>query len=272
MMTMTHATTRVVPRRAVGEQPPRNARRRPFTRVRAGDGDIGTERDVFDDRSLAPARRRAMRDPYDDGYYDEEPRGGRAPRREGRGGGASTPAPVDVAKAMLSPFGAFVIAAIVSVANPGFMTAGREAILMRIYERENGNNVEAYVRDGTLFRMDERTGVMTANAKNGLMVDPRGGIWVIVPQKFDETLIKEKYYMGQIQDVPPLGKNPSAAEKKRYDEYMTRTFKPLFDDLPDLKKVYDGPYPVPLRKETREFMERGGGFGDSDVVPIEISK
>jgi hypothetical protein len=206
--------------------------------------------DVFDDRSLAPARR--MR-------YEGEPRGARGAKGKNSGGFRIPRTPIEALRAVVSPVGAVIIAAMVSVANPGFMDSGREAILMKIYEREHGGAVGAYVKDGVLYRMDGRTKSMTANAANGMMVDKNGGIWVIVPQKEDATLIKEKYYLGQIEDVPTLPKNPSKAEMKKYDEYMSKTFKPLIDDLPkDLKKVYDGPYPVPMRKETTEFFQRGG--------------
>lgn len=206
--------------------------------------------DVFDDRTLAPARR--MR-------YEGEPRGARGAKGKNSGGFRIPRTPIEALRAVVSPVGAVIIAAMVSVANPGFMDSGREAILMKIYEREHGGAVGAYVKDGVLYRMDGRTKSMTANAANGMMVDRNGGIWVIVPQKEDATLIKEKYYLGQIEDVPTLPKNPSKAEMKKYDEYMSKTFKPLIDDLPkDLKKVYDGPYPVPMRKETTEFFQRGG--------------
>lgn len=206
--------------------------------------------DVFDDRTLAPARR--MR-------YEGEPRGARGAKGKNSGGFRIPRTPIEALRAVVSPVGAVIIAAMVSVANPGFMDSGREAILMKIYEREHGGAVGAYVKDGVLYRMDGRTKSMTANAANGMMVDKNGGIWVIVPQKEDATLIKEKYYLGQIEDVPTLPKNPSKAEMKKYDEYMSKTFKPLIDDLPkDLKKVYDGPYPVPMRKETTEFFQRGG--------------
>jgi len=167
---------------------------------------------------------------------------------------------------------AFVIASLASFANPTFMTSGREAILMKLYERESEGRAGAYVRDGVLYRVDASTGTMTANARDGVMVDPRGGIWVVVPQKFDETLIKEKYYMGQIEDVPSLSGTPTKEELKRYDEYMAKTFKPLFEDLPDLKKVYDGKYPVPMRKETMEFERRGGFANDGEVRAVEIVK
>lgn len=145
------------------------------------------------------------------------------------------------------------MAAVVSAANPTFMTSGREAILMKIYEREHPTT-GAFVKDGVLYRMD-RTGSMTANANDGLMVDKNGGIWIIVPQKDDATLIKEKYYMGQIEDVPTLPKNPSAAEQKQYDEYMNKLFD--FDKLPNLRKVQDAPFPVPMRKETEKFLREG---------------
>ena len=203
--------------------------------------------DVFDDRSLAPARRM---------MYEGEPRGARGAKGKNSGGFRIPRTPIEALRAVVSPVGAVIIAAMVSVANPGFMDSGREAILMKIYEREHGGAVGAYVKDGVLYRMDGRTKSMTANAANGMMVDKNGGIWVIVPQKEDATLIKEKYYLGQIEDVPTLPKNPSKAEMKKYDEYMSKTFKPLIDDLPkDLKKVYDGPYPVPMRKETSEFFK-----------------
>lgn len=213
--------------------------------------------DVFDDRSLAPARRMT---------YEGEPRS-RGAKGKNSGGFRIPRTPIEALRAVVSPVGAVVIAAMVSAANPGFMDSGREAILMKIYEREHGNAVGAYVKDGVLYRMDGRTKSMTANAANGMMVDKNGGIWVIVPQKEDATLIKEKYYLGQIEDVPSLPKNPTAAEMKKYDEYMSKTFKPLIDDLPkDLKKVYDGPYPVPMRKETREFFERGPDASILDEV------
>lgn len=214
--------------------------------------------DVFDDRSLAPARRM---------MYEGEPRGARGAKGKNSGGFRIPRTPIEALRAVVSPVGAVIIAAMVSVANPGFMDSGREAILMKIYEREHGGAVGAYVKDGVLYRMDGRTKSMTANAANGMMVDKNGGIWVIVPQKEDATLIKEKYYLGQIEDVPTLPKNPSKAEMKKYDEYMSKTFKPLIDDLPkDLKKVYDGPYPVPMRKETREFFERGPDASILDEV------
>lgn len=214
--------------------------------------------DVFDDRSLAPARRM---------MYEGEPRGARGAKGKNSGGFRIPRTPIEALRAVVSPVGAVIIAAMVSVANPGFMDSGREAILMKIYEREHSNAVGAYVKDGVLYRMDGRTKSMTANAANGMMVDKNGGIWVIVPQKEDATLIKEKYYLGQIEDVPTLPKNPSKAEMKKYDEYMSKTFKPLIDDLPkDLKKVYDGPYPVPMRKETREFFERGPDASILDEV------
>jgi hypothetical protein len=115
-------------------------------------------------------------------------------------------------RALLSPFGAFVVAAIVSVANPTFMTSGREAILMKIYERQRGGETSAYVKDGVLYRVNA-SGSMTANAKDGIVVDKNGGIWVIVPQK-----------------------------------------------------VYDGPYPVPVRKETEKFFREGLPMDVTDEI------
>lgn len=168
------------------------------------------------------------------------------------------------ARAAASPLGAFAVAAIVSAANPTFMTSGREAILMRLYERERGGEATAYVRDGVLYRWDAATGSVTANADNGLMVDKNGGIWIVVPQKEDATLIKQKYYMGQIEDVPPLPKNASAEEKRRYDEYMKKLFD--FDQLPNLKKVYDGPFPVPPRKEVEKFFREGVPMDAMDEI------
>jgi len=212
---------------------------------------VDVERDVFDDRAL-------VRAPPPDERYDGRRAGARERRRRGDSaspfGDFEMPrTPAEAARALVSPIGAFILAAIVSAANPTFMTSGREAILMKIYEREHPTT-GAFVKDGVLYRVD-RSGSVTANANDGLMVDKNGGIWIIVPQKDDATLIKEKYYMGQIEDVPTLPKNPSAAEQKQYDEYMNKLFD--FDKLPNLRKVQDGPFPVPMRKETEKFFREG---------------
>ena len=244
--------TRETQTRAKGRAPPHRSGHssrisiatRAYERDRDDDAYANAQRDVFDDRALvrAPARRRRGREGERDG-------------RRGAFGDFKTPrTPTEAMRALLSPFGAFVVAAIVSVANPTFMTSGREAILMKLYERQSGGETSAYVKDGVLYRMDA-SGSMTANAKDGIMVDKNGGIWVIVPQKDDVTLIKQKYYMGQIEDVPTLPKNPSAAEQKKYDEFMAKLFD--FEKLPNVKKVYDGPYPVPVRKETEKFFREG---------------
>lgn len=218
-----------------------HARRRDEPMRIAARGDVDAERETFEDVRLAPVRARPRR--------ERSNRGGFAAPRVPR-------TPTEWARAAASPLGAFALAAIISVSNPEFMTSGREAILMRLYERQSGEETTAYVRNGVLYRYDAATKSMTANADNGLMVDKNGGIWVIVPQKEDSTLIKQKYYMGQIEDVPSLPKNPSAEEKRRYDEYMKKIFD--FNKLPDLKKVYDGPFPVPERKELQRFWASGG--------------
>ena len=175
-------------------------------------------------------------------------------------------------RALVSPIGAFILAAIVSAANPTFMTSGREAILMKIYEREHPTT-GAFVKDGVLYRVD-RSGSVTANANDGLMVDKNGGIWIIVPQKDDATLIKEKYYMGQIEDVPTLPKNPSAAEQKQYDEYMNKLFD--FDKLPICERFRMDRFRCRCERRRRSFCARvasrrdGRGRGRRSVVGFAI--
>ena len=179
--TQTRAKGRAPPHRS-GHSSRISIATRAYERDRDDDAYANAQRDVFDDRALvrAPARRRRGREGERDG-------------RRGAFGDFKTPrTPTEAMRALLSPFGAFVVAAIVSVANPTFMTSGREAILMKLYERQSGGETSAYVKDGVLYRMDA-SGSMTANAKDGIMVDKNGGIWVSVAQKDDVTLSKQKY-------------------------------------------------------------------------------
>ena len=93
--------------------------------------------------------------------------------------------PAEAARALVSRRGVH-LAAIVGAANPTFMTSGREAVTMKIYEREHPTRASVRAR---LVSVD-RSGNVTANANDGLMVDKNDG-WIIVPQKDDATLIRK---------------------------------------------------------------------------------
>ena len=107
-----------------------------------------------------------------------------------------------------------------------------------------GQYQDAVVRDGTIYRYNKFSGSVTASARDGLMVDKDGAIFVTVPYKNNPERVKRAYYMGQIQDIPPLPKDATKAQKKAWEKYMVKTFGPRFERLPNLEKIYNAPEPA----------------------------
>lgn len=99
------------------------------------------------------------------------------------------------------------------------------------------------IRDGVIYRYNKFSGSITASAKDGLMVDRDGAIFVTVPYKNNPERVKKAYYIGQIQEVPPLPDNPTQAQKKAWEKAVYKKFESRFSRLPDLKKIYDAPEP-----------------------------
>lgn len=79
-----------------------------------------------------------------------------------------------------------------------------------------GQYNDAVVRDGTIYRYNKFSGSVTASARDGLMVDKDGAIFVAVPYKNNPDRVKKAYYMGQIQDIPPLPKGATEKQKKAW--------------------------------------------------------
>ena len=150
-----------------------------------------------------------------------------------------------VKKYVLNPYGVFVIASLFSIANPNYIDKGRSNLAMQLYNRDTDGEVVAYkTKDGGVFKVSKESGMMTYNGKSGLVVDTNGGVWIAVARKDHPEIAKEKYFVGQIEDVPLLPDNPTKGELKLFNEYMQKTFVKTLSDVPkDLKKVYNSPDP-----------------------------
>jgi len=189
-------------------------------------------------------------------------RGGWNPGQGGRGGapppGAMRPppqqmiggaggAPIKWWEKLTSPVFFIATALALSVANPGYVDSTREMILFRLYEKESakvlpgGQYQNAVMRDGTIYKVNKFSNSVTASSKDGLMVDKDGLIWVTVPFKNNPERVKVAYMMGSMSEVPTLKDGATPGEIKAYRRYMTKTFKPRFDRLPNLQKIYDAP-------------------------------
>ena len=100
-----------------------------------------------------------------------------------------------------------------------------------------------------------------------MVVDSKGGVWIAVARKDQPEIVKEKYYVGQIEDVRCYFKNHNElGEQMLFDKYMQETFAKTLQDVPkDLKKVYNSKDPefiLPLTEE--EISEDGYYYGDEE--------
>ena len=55
--------------------------------------------------------------------------------------------------------------------------------------------------------------------------------------------VKAAYYLGNIKDLPPVPKNPTKKDIEKWEALVEKRYGPVFDRLPDLKKVYEAPEP-----------------------------
>ena len=125
--------------------------------------------------------------------------------------------------------------------NPGFLDKGRSNLLFEIYNRESGYN--AMVKDGVLYKYNPRSKSVTADNKNGLQIQADGGMFVTVRMKDNPDRVKAAYYLGNIKDLPPVPKNPTKKDIEKWEALVEKRYGPVFDRLPDLKKVYEAPEP-----------------------------
>ena len=157
---------------------------------------------------------------------------------------------------ILNPYGVFAIAAVFSVTHPGYIDRGRENLAMQLYNRDQPGFVAYKTKNGGVFKVSKESGGMSYNGKNGMIIDSEGGVWLAVPRKDDPQLVKEKYYVGQIEDVPLLPDNPTKEERKMFEAYMQKTFGKTLPDVPNLRKVYELPDPkLPLKDE---YLDKNG--------------
>ena len=115
-----------------------------------------------------------------------------------------------VEEVRLNPYGVFALVALLSVLNPQYIDKGRSNLAMQLYNRDTPGDIVAYkTKDGNLFKVSKDEGIITYNGKDGMVVDSKGGVWIAVARKDQPEIVKEKYYVGQIEDVPVLPKNPT---------------------------------------------------------------
>ena len=134
--------------------------------------------------------------------------------------------------ALSSPIAIAGIALALSIANPGYVDTTRELLLQNIYRKETTmprrgggtQNVDVVVRDGVVYKYNKYSGSVTATAKDGLMVDKNGDIFVVVRGKDDPRRVKKAYLVGNMDEVPPLPANPTEKDKKAQREAMEKTF------------------------------------------------
>ncbi len=125
--------------------------------------------------------------------------------------------------------------------NPGFLDKGRSNLLFEIYNRESGYN--AMVKDGVVYKYNPRSKSVTADNKNGLQIQADGGMFVTVRMRDNPDRVKAAYYLGNIKDLPPVPKNPTQKDIEKWEALVEKRYGPVFDRLPDLKKVYEAPEP-----------------------------
>ena len=201
-------------------------------------------------------------------FFDDQRRGYENNNSGGGGGPKVPPRWQNVLKKyILNPYGIFAIVAMISIANPQYIDKGRSNLAMQLYNRDTPGDVVAYkTKEGNLFKVSKEDGIITYNGKNGMVVDSKGGVWIAVARKDQPEIVKEKYYVGQIEDVPVLPKNPTKGEQMLFDKYMQETFAKTLQDVPkDLKKVYtskDPEFILPLTEE--EISEDGYYYGDEE--------
>ena len=202
-------------------------------------------------------------------FFDDQRRGYENNNSGGGGGGPKVPPRWQnvLKKYILNPYGIFAIVAMISIANPQYIDKGRSNLAMQLYNRDTPGDIVAYkTKEGNLFKVSKEDGIITYNGKNGMVVDSKGGVWIAVARKDQPEIVKEKYYVGQIEDVPVLPKNPTKGEQMLFDKYMQETFAKTLQDVPkDLKKVYNSKDPefiLPLTEE--EISEDGYYYGDEE--------
>ena len=104
--------------------------------------------------------------------------------------------------------------------------------------------MDVVVRDGVIYKYNKYSGSVTATARDGLMVDKNGDVFVVVRGKDDPRRVKKAYLVGNMDEVPPLPANPTEKDKKAQREAMEKTFGQRLNRLPSMKKIYDAPDPV----------------------------
>ena len=151
-----------------------------------------------------------------------------------RGGGS-------LLRKLTTPAAIIAAALVLAVANPGYTDKGRANLLFEIYNRESGYN--AVVKDDVVYKFNPRTKSVTADNKNGLQIQADGGMFVTVRMKDNPGRVKAAYYLGNIKDLPPVPKNPTQKDVEKWEALVEKKYGPVFDRLPDLKKVYEAPEP-----------------------------
>ena len=66
-------------------------------------------------------------------------------------------------------------------------------------------------------------------------------MFVTVRMKDNPDRVKAAYYLGNIKDLPPVPKNPTKKDIEKWEALVEKRYGPVFDRLPDLKKVYEAP-------------------------------
>ena len=114
----------------------------------------------------------------------------------------------------------------ISIANPQYIDKGRSNLAMQLYNRDNTGLLSSQTKNQgrELFKVSKEDGIITYNGKNGMVVDSKGGVWIAAARKDQPEIVKEKYYVGRIEGVRLLRKNPTKGEQMLFDKYMQETF------------------------------------------------
>jgi len=173
-----------------------------------------------------------------------------------------------------SPIVILAAAAALSLSNPEYVDRSREFILFNLYERQSADRMkasgqynQAVVRNDVIYKFNKFSGSITATTRSGLMVDKDGAIWVVVRYKNNPERVKQAWYIGQSQDMPPLPRNATEKQIKQWNELLKAKFGPAFAKIPDLQKVYDAPEPQFKRRETNQISNNLKATNEIVAIP-----
>lgn len=201
--------------------------------------------------------------------YPPAPARGRLPPG---GGGRGPPLPPPSGTSswltkLTTPAAIIATAFVLSVTNPQYVDGGREYLLMTLYERQSAERLkasgqynQAIVRDDVVYKFNKFSGSITATARDGLMVDKDGSIWVVVRYKNNPERVKTAFYIGQSDSLPPLPRDASAKQRDAWEKEVKRQFGPVFAKLPDMREIYDAPEPKVTKRQanliSKQLVER----------------